>query len=411
MVSRLSGYSVAALALLSLSSALAQSSSENRPDTVKRDPVGDLNAEAIRSGTFPGSILIPGDGVSLAIGGFVKTVVIADSSLEGAGPIFLPAYLGTTRDDNDGNFSIDASLSRIYFDGRLDNESGAFRAYLEFDANGKNDGSLNLNFRHIYGTWASDKGTLTVGHTWSKLMDLKVLTNALTEPTVSGAIFSRQPQFAWSQRLNDWLSYDVSVEDPSSDDIFTGQSSNLGRVSVPDVIGAIEAGTARQGHLRVAAIHRTLKVDTGANTEASDSGWGVSVSGHRPVLDSDRLFFQLVRGKGLGRYLLGIQSTAGAAIDPLDQLALRKNSGGFLGYRRAWNERFSSVILAGRAKTEQLDFISPEEPENTSFFLLNLTWQVMPQLTLGAEYQYGERENFDGSSLDNHRFMVGFQIF
>lgn len=41
-----------------------------------RDPVGDLNAEAVRSGTFDGAILLPGTQVSLAVGGFVTTAAM-----------------------------------------------------------------------------------------------------------------------------------------------------------------------------------------------------------------------------------------------------------------------------------------------------------------------------------------------
>ena len=62
----------------------------------QRDRVGDLNAEMIRAGEFPGSLELPGtEKISLAIGGFVKTVAIADSDAEAAGAAFLPAFLQT----------------------------------------------------------------------------------------------------------------------------------------------------------------------------------------------------------------------------------------------------------------------------------------------------------------------------
>lgn len=83
------------------------------PDRV-RDAIGDLNSSAVAAGDFPGAIRIPGtDRVSIAIGGFVKTVAIGDSRLEGPGPIFLPAMIGTSAPDELGNVSIDATLSRL----------------------------------------------------------------------------------------------------------------------------------------------------------------------------------------------------------------------------------------------------------------------------------------------------------
>jgi len=378
----------------------------------RRDPVGDLNAAAVEAGEFPGSILLPGnEQISLAIGGFVKAVAIADSDLEGAGPIFLPALLGTARNDRDGNFGIDASLSRLFFDARSRYESGSFRGYLEFDANDRNDGSLDFKYRHVYGAWINPHGTVTGGHTWSTLMDLKVLPNGLTEPTVSGPIFARQALVRWSQTLSERLTYHVAFEDPSSDDVFTSQPSALGRVSTPDVVGAVELAGDR-GHFRIGAIVRTLEVDTGPDAEASADAWGVAVSGRRTFLDTDRLFFQAGYGEGLGRYLLGIPSTSGSAIDPADdQLVVRRNRGAMVGYEHAWDSKKSSSIVYGHAQSDRLTFQPLSEFKSSSFVLLNLMWKVLPQLSMGVEYQYGTRESFDGSSLDNNRLMFGVQFF
>ena len=46
-------------------------------NNLSRDAVGDLNAPSVKAGDFPGAIQLPGDeGISLAIGGFVKTAAI-----------------------------------------------------------------------------------------------------------------------------------------------------------------------------------------------------------------------------------------------------------------------------------------------------------------------------------------------
>ena len=168
-----------------------------------RDSVGDLNAAGIKAGEFPGSITIPGTGdVSLAIGGFIKTVAIFDSDAENMGADFLPATLGTRRPDQDGAFSLDATLTRLHLDGRAPLTHGRVRGYVEADLNSGNDGSLGVKMRQAYGAWETDFGTLLAGHTWSTLMDLKILPEGLTEPTVSGVIFMRQPVISWSQPLN-----------------------------------------------------------------------------------------------------------------------------------------------------------------------------------------------------------------
>lgn len=52
----------------------------------------------------------------------------------------------------------------------------------------------------------------------------------------------------------------------------------------------------------------------------------------------------------------------------------------------------------------------PQAP-NGPIGAINLLWTVQPNLTLGVEYGYGERENKDNSTLDSHRVMFGVQIY
>ena len=65
---------------------------QQRRDTVRardttdtRDRVDDLNADAVKGGVFPGSFVIPGTEVSLAIGGFIKAVGFYDSDASDRG--------------------------------------------------------------------------------------------------------------------------------------------------------------------------------------------------------------------------------------------------------------------------------------------------------------------------------------
>jgi hypothetical protein len=366
----------------------------------------------IRVGQFPGSVELPGtEKISLAIGGFVKAVAIADSDAEAAGAAFLPAFLQTGREDVRGSFSIDSTLSRLFFDARSPVTFGNLRGYLEFDLNDGNSGSLNYKVRHAYGSWTSQRGTLTAGHTWSTFMDLKILPNGLTEPTVSGAIFQQQPLVRWSQPINDRLRFDLALEDPKGSDILRDEPSFVARVLVPDLIGAVETSWDG-GHIRLGGIFRDLKVDTGGEVEASDIGWGLALSGHQRALERDRVYYMITYGRGLGRYLLGLQITDAGAIDPTTlELALRENYGFIVGYQHYWNSYLNSSITGGRAKTESLSF----EPNNlfrgSSYFMANLMWQVLPNLSFGAEYSYGRRHNAEGPDADNHRIAIGTQIY
>jgi hypothetical protein len=118
-------------------------------NNLSRDAVGDLNAPSVKAGDFPGAIQLPGDGISLAIGGFVVTAAIVDSHAEKMGADFVPATPGSS--DNNGSFSIDSTLARLYFDARAPVPHGKVRGYIEYDMNASNNGSLGVKLRHAYG--------------------------------------------------------------------------------------------------------------------------------------------------------------------------------------------------------------------------------------------------------------------
>jgi len=378
-----------------------------------RDSIGDLNSDAVRAGDFAGAIRLPNTlGVELAIGGFFKTAALWDSDAENLGVDFLPALLGAQGDDQDGNFSLDSSLTRLILDARAPTGGGGkLRGYLEWDLNNNNDSSLNIKTRLAYGSWATSAGTLTVGQNWSAFMDLKLLPEGLTEPTVSGAIFVRQSQIQWSAPLGDQWTYHVAIEDPSSND-FESDIPDIDRNTLlPDMVLGIEYNDPRW-HWRLNGIARKLEFDIPDGLDDSATGWGLSASGRYNFSEGDWLGASASYGEGLGRYLLGIRSSAGGALEgPGSGLELRDNWGGFVNYFHMWSDTMRSSITLGHAHADALDFQPDVTFESTSYGSVNLLWSLLPYLTLGVEYQYGKLEFVNGDDLDDNRISLAFQIF
>lgn len=392
--------------------AAAQAPAQTQSDPDMRDPVGDLNAGAVAAGEFPGSILIPGTRqVSLAIGGFFKTVAIADSDLEGTGSIFLPANIGASRPDTAGGTSFDAALSRILLDARAPTPNGSVRGYIEVDLNSANNGSLAFQLRHAYGVWRAGPGALTAGHTWSTGMDLGVLPEGLTEPTISGAIFQRQAQLRWSQGVTDHFKFDVALEDgTSSDATITGPWRATTRL--PDFIAATEWSWGSAGHVRVTGMLRQIRITHDSGRSMSEAASGVSLSGHVGVGKRDKLALGANLGKGGGRYLLGLPGGSAGFLDVVDErLELQSAAGAFATYRHVWTARLRSTAAYSRAWVEDASWQAPGDFDSSTFGLVNLLWSPLHYVTLGVEYQYGRRETKDGASRDNQRIMFGVQIF
>ena len=372
-----------------------------------RDPVGDLNADVVTAGDFPGSFKIPGPGgVSLGIGGFVKALFFTDSNIEGRESVFLPALIGGIgRDDEDGTTSLSAELTRLSFDARVTTGEQKMRGYIEFDFSGD-----LFKWRHGYLTWSGSFGEILGGKTWSTFMDLQTLPDGLGEPTVSGAIFTRQAMFRYSRQVSTLARLQVAIEDSVSSDVQAVERVQT-RAGYPDVVGNLTLGSAAR-HLTVAAMVRSIDVDPDGIDVDAATGWGVNLGAHTMLGKRDRIYGAFAIGDGLGRYLVGVVPAAGAFVKPETyEIRTRRNTGGFAGIRHAWNDTCRSSAVYSRAEAET----DPRQPDNafesSQYVLGNLLCKANRFLTVGVEYDYGTRGNKDGRTLDNHRVMVGMQLF
>ena len=66
---------------------------------------------------------------------------------------------------------------------------------------------------------------------------------------------------------------------------------------------------------------------------------------------------------------------------------------------------------AGYARSKPLSWQSGDTFESSTYASANLMWEVLPYLTFGVEYAYGQRENKDNSDVDNHRMSIGIQYY
>jgi len=386
-----------------------------RQDTVprvkeppQRDPIGDLNAGAVQAGEFAGAILLPGTRISLAIGGFIKTVVISDSRLEVSGADLLAASIGTVRADQDGNYSVDATLSRLYFDGRARVPHGLVRGYIEWDFNAANNGSLGLRPRLLFGSWRTKMGTLLAGHNWTTFMNPAIIPEGLTEATVSGAVFARQAQIRWTQVVSARFSAELALENPGAGD-FLYQNESVARTRWPDVAAALAWNPFGAVKLRATGVLRRIANGASDSLPAATGGGG-SVSGVVQIGSRDRMVFSGTYGKGIGRYVLGLGSGSSGVVDA-GSFKLLRNQGGIIGYRHDWGKTTRSSAAAGHARVTNLGSHPPDAFRSSTYGFVNFMWSTQPYLTLGVEYAYGRNESKDHTYHDNHRLALGVQMF
>lgn len=370
----------------------------------QRDSVGDINAGQIRRGEFPGSLLLPGPrGISIAMGGFIKTLGFYDSNAEGREALFLPSTLGAGRDDIDGSTSLTAELTRLNFDARGTVGKARMRGYLEYDFSGD-----LFKWRHGYLSLDVDSNQLLAGKYWSNFMDLGVLPEGLGEPTLSGAIFSRQAQFRYTRRLGG-NSLSVAVEDPLSNDIVAADPIQS-RTAYPDLTASYSI-RGEGAHLSISGLLRRITVDPDGEPDYGATGWGVNIGSHLDLGKRDKIAASLSFGRGIGRYMLGITPTSGAFVD-IDQqtLSTRGNFGALAHLRHQWNSSCRTTVGAGYATVETDPRQTDSAFRASLFGIANYLCTVNRYFTMGFEYNYGRRWNRAGA-LDNQRFMFGVQLF
>ena len=359
-------------------------------------------------------ILVAGNpGGRFSFGGFVKLDAmltdtnageIADGS---AGRMFyLPSAIPVGGvDEAHADIDTHAMFSRFWFASDGEVQGHKTRAYLEFDlfgggmSNLGNQASTNthgVTLRQAYVTW--DKWL--AGQTWSNFQDVAALPDAVdfVGPT-EGTTFVRQAQVRYTSGP-----FSVALENPQT--LVNGYRSTTRTVSDD---GSLPDLTARWttkgdwGHFSVAGIARQLRYDTAA-TSASDTGYGVSVSGKYNLGKSDDLRYMLTAGRGIGRYVafgLGADGVLDASAGELDGIGVLA---GFVSWRHVFNPKLRGNLMFSRAQLDNdTDWTGFGVTESAQSVHANLIYSPFPKLDIGAELIWGNREVESGADGDLRR--------
>ena len=359
-------------------------------------------------------ILVAGnpDG-RFSFGGFIKLDAMYTDTSDGeiadgsAGRMFyLPSAIPVGGvDESGGDIDTTAQFSRFWFAADGEVQGHKTRAYLEFDlfgggmANLGNQASTNthgVTLRQAYVSW--DKWL--AGQTWSNFQDVAALPDAVdfVGPT-EGTTFVRQAQLRYTNG-----GFSVALENPQT--LVSGYRSTT-RTTSDD--GGVPDLTARYtkkgdwGHVSVAGIARQLRHDT-ATTSASDTGYGVSVSGKYNLGKSDDVRYMLTAGRGIGRYVAfglgadGVLDATGGELDGIGVLA------GFVSWRHVFNPKLRGNLMFSRAQLDNdTDWTGFGVTESAQSVHANLIYSPFPKLDIGAELIWGNREVESGADGDLRR--------
>jgi hypothetical protein len=333
-----------------------------------------------------------------------------------------PTKLPSFKDEfgKDGRYFASVRQSRFGVKAFIPTDLGELRTIFEFELFGTSvdAGQTTFRLRHAWG----ELGQIGAGQTWSPFMDPDVFPNSLEYWGPNGMVFFRNIQLRWTpMRGNGTLMFALERPGASGDagpysDRVEIQNIKT-RFPLPD-LSAQYRRAGKWGHVQLAGIVRQIKWDDMLEDQldlsGSTIGWGVNLSSNLKIKD-DVLRLQAVYGEAIQNYMndapvdVGLQSNPGSVTSPATGKPLRV-LGLVAFYDRTWSPKWSTTLGGSLVDTENSDGQSADAFQRGSYGLVNLVHYPVPGVMMGAELQYGRRDNnSDGWFEDDVRVQFSFK--
>ena len=328
-------------------------------------------------------------------------------------PSKIPTQKGQFGEDGGTFFSV--KQSRFGVKSEYPTTLGLFKTKFEFDffGVGGDAGQTTIRLRHAYG----ELGPVLAGQTNSLFMDIDVFPNTIDYWGPNGMVFFRNVQARWTPFSGD-TNFAVALERPGTDlnlgsnpfgtDPTTGtiQSYN----NLPDLTAQFRQ-QGKWGHVQLAGILRQLGFETvgnpSSNPKGTTTGWGLNLSSNIYTFGKDKILAQVVYGEGIANYM----NDAGGsdAVVTNGQITAQKLVGIVAYYDHYWNDKWSSSIGYSRTQVDNLSGQTDGSFKIGQYGSVNLLWYPWKSTMFGVEYLYGQREDKNGQSGEDHRVQFSFK--
>ncbi|MEE4172859.1 MAG: DcaP family trimeric outer membrane transporter [Xanthomonadales bacterium] len=299
-----------------------------------------------------------------------------------------------------------AQESRIFLNYENMTDSGdTLRAYVELDFLVGDNGDERISnsyqprMRHAFLQW----NKWLFGQTWNTIFNVGALPELLdfVGPSES-TVFGRQVMVRYTH--GPWQ---LAIENPETTITTFGGGARIDADDnkVPDLVARYNF-SGDWGQWSIAGILRELAYENQAQgIDSNETGYGLSVAGKFNVGEKDDLRWMVSGGKGLGRYV-GLNIVTGAALDEDGSLEAIDTLSAFLAYRHFWTDKLrSSAALGWFSADNPTELTGLNVTKEAQSFHANLIWTPVPQLDLGVEYIFANREVESGADGDLSRFQ------
>ncbi len=339
--------------------------------------------EANKSGPANGDFRI--GNTTLDVYGYVKADFFYDFEFDQGDTAFVNV-IGEPSAATDGTFGATIRQSRIGLRTSTPTSIGEIGGQLELDlfASG---GTAELRLRHANITIGDN---WLIGQTWTNFMPLNTYPTTVEFNGPVGIPFARVPQVRYTSTLGEYTTAAISIEENvggsnSDDPVFTASAEYNDGTYVGRISGLYGNAQTSDG---------TVEVDQ----------WGFTASASARLWEGGLIQVNYVNGQAIGPYLIGIgDAIVGGEANDADGFTVE--------IRQDIGPKWNVGISYGRE-----DYDLPTSTGDLAFTELetihvNAFYQATDNLTLSAEYIYGERNDVNsGNTFDGSRVQVAAQL-
>ncbi len=354
----------------------------------------------------------PDNRISFAIGGMVNLRTSYDFNSVMGNIDFVPYDIPMSENySNRQRVMMDASTSRLFVKAIFNNKLlGRIVVYSDMDFRGGEAFSYIPRLRSAY---VQLKG-FTVGRDVTTFCDLNAapITVDFQGPNAYNFNFTEMIRYE-HHLLRNHLILGIAAEVPSVNGEYGEHFAPISQ-RVPDGIlyAQYAWGENRASHIRVSGVIRDMylhNIDKNSNT--TQVGWGVQLSGHIQATRWVDIYMNGVYGKGITPY---IQDLAGSQYDvvynpsnPKDietlpmwgvQVAAQVN----ILPGRAWVTGGCSMVSLEKSN----GYLAKNQYKSGSYIFGNIFCNVTKDLTMAVEYLHGARKNMDDNKNSANRVSL-----
>jgi hypothetical protein len=369
------------------------------------------------------AVTSPAHAVKSEVYGFVMTDIRYDAEAKD------PAWFDVMRPtklpvvDNgfgeSGNTSFSVRQTRFGIKSFIPTDMGELKTQFEWElfGTGVDAGQTTLRLRHAYG----ELGQFGAGQTWSPFMDIDVFPNSIEYWGPSGMAFFRNVQARWMPKQGD-SRITIAIERPGAS---ADQGEYSDRVDFSDVVprfplpdvSAEWRHAGNWGYVELAGIAREIAWDdldpSGPDLSDEVLGWGLHASSNIKFSNSV-IRLSVLHGEGIQNYMNDAPEDIGTEPDD-DNPGFPKGVAipvtgvvAFLDHN--WNTKWATSIGYSMVDIDNTEGQLPSAFKHGDYALVNALYTPVPNLMLGPELQWIQRENKGGGDkTDNVAVQFSFK--